>query len=115
MAKIEKKNIGHLTDSLIEDIVSCIVGLLPVERIFLFGSSATSEMTESSDIDLLIVSKTEDPWEDKMMLRKSLRGLGYAFDIVLISPERFLERKDVIGTIIYPAVHFGKVIYERAG
>ena len=44
----------------------------------------------------------------------ALRGLGYPFDIILMTRERFEETKDVVGGIAYPASRKGKVIYEAA-
>jgi hypothetical protein len=49
-----------------------------------------------------------------VQIRRSLRGMGHPFDIILISKQWFEESKDVIGGIAYPANRYGKVIYEAA-
>jgi len=41
-------------------------------------------------------------------------GLGYPFDVIVISTEWFEEGRDIIGGIAYPANKDGKVIYEAA-
>jgi len=46
--------------------------------------------------------------------RRALRGLGWAFDIVVMTTERFDETKGVVGTIAYPADRQGQVVYEAA-
>jgi len=72
-------------------------------------------MTRDSDIDLLVV--VPDPGDRRMesvRLRAKLGGLGYAFDVIVISTEWFEESKGVIGGIAYPANKYGKVIYEAA-
>jgi hypothetical protein len=35
-------------------------------------------------------------------------------DVIVMASERFLETKDVIGGIAYPASKYGKTIYEAA-
>jgi len=45
---------------------------------------------------------------------ETLRGLGHAFDVIVLSNEWFEESKEVIGGIAYPAHKYGKVIYEAA-
>ncbi|MHB9027287.1 MAG: hypothetical protein ACYC9O_00810 [Candidatus Latescibacterota bacterium] len=72
-------------------------------------------MTPDSDIDLLLVM--QDPGDRKeayVRIRRSLRGIVYPFDILLISTQWFEESKEVIGGIAYPAHKHGKVIYEAA-
>jgi uncharacterized protein len=34
-------------------------------------------------------------------------------DIIVVTPEEVEQYKDVVGTLIYPALREGKVIYER--
>jgi hypothetical protein len=40
--------------------------------------------------------------------------MGYPFDVIVMSVERFEESKGVIGGIAYPANKYGKVVYEAA-
>lgn len=70
-------------------------------------------MTADSDIDLLVVIR--DPGDRKetyVRIRRSLRGIVYPFDILLISTQWFEESKEIIGGIAYPANKHGGVIYE---
>jgi len=100
---------------LIEEIVRRIRSVTQPERIILFGSAATGEMMRDSDIDLLVLeSRPANTAEERARIRASLRGLGYPFDILLMSTERFEESKNVIGGIAYPANKYGTVIYEAA-
>ena len=41
-------------------------------------------------------------------------GLGFPFDIIVISTEWFEASKGVVGGIAYPANKYGRVIYEAA-
>ena len=104
-----------IDDQLLEEIVRRILRVAAPERILLFGSAATGEMTPDSDIDLLILEPSPPPdHERRVAIRRTLRGLGVAFDIMVMSTERFEETKNLIGGIAYPANKYGRVIYEAA-
>ena len=104
-----------IDESLVEEIVRRILAAAAPDKIILFGSAATGEMTRDSDIDLLIIEPDPgDRRKKSVRLREMLRGLGYPFDVIVISTEWFEESKGVIGGIAYPANKYGKVIYEAA-
>jgi len=104
-----------IDESLVEEIVRRILAAAAPDKIILFGSAATGEMTRDSDIDLLVVEPDPgDRRKKSIRLREMLRGLGYPFDVIVISTEWFEESKGVIGGIAYPANKYGKVIYEAA-
>lgn len=99
----------------LDEIVRRITGVVPAARIILFGSAATGQMTRDSDIDLLILEDAvTDSRRERLMVREALRGLGYPFDVILMTRDRFEETKGVIGGIAYPANKYGKVIYDAA-
>ena len=105
----------QIDDSLIKEIVRRILSAARPDRIVLFGSAAAGTMTPDSDIDLLIVEP--EPGDQRMestRIQETLRGLGYPFDVIVISTMWFEESKGVIGGIAYPANKYGKVIYEAA-
>jgi len=100
---------------IIEEIVRRILSVAEPQRIILFGSAATGQMTRDSDIDLLILEENpSDTREESVRLREPLRGLGYPFDVIVMATERFEETKNIIGGIAYPANKYGKIIYEAA-
>jgi len=87
----------------------------PAERIIIFGSAASGNMTRDSDIDLLVLQAAAgDPRRESVRVRRALTGLGYPFDIIIMTTARFEESKGVIGGLAYPAHKYGKVIYEAA-
>ena len=104
-----------ISHTLIAEIVRRIREVTQPQRIILFGSAATGQMTEDSDIDLLVLEPTPvDPRQESVLIRQAVRGLGYPFDIIVMATDRFEETKDVIGGIAYPANKYGRVIYEEA-
>ncbi|MBI4832215.1 MAG: nucleotidyltransferase domain-containing protein [Candidatus Lindowbacteria bacterium] len=105
----------NVDESTIQEIVRRILTVTKPEKVILFGSAATGAMTSDSDVDLLVVELDPGDRQEKYVrIRRALRGMGFPFDIILISKEWFEESKDVIGGIAYPASKHGKVIYEAA-
>ncbi len=102
-------------EQIIQEIVRRILSVTQPDKIILFGSAATGNMTRDSDIDLLIVeSNPGHPRKESVRIRTSLRGMGYPFDVIVITSEWFEASKNVIGGIAYPANTYGRVIYDAA-
>ncbi len=98
----------------LKEAVRRIIENFNPEKIILFGSYAYGQPTADSDIDLMVIMNTEEkPHKRAVSLRKALKGIGIPKDIIVKTPEEFERFKDIIGTIIYPAAHKGKVLYER--
>ena len=105
-----------MDQQLIDEIVRRILIKSKPDRIILFGSAAGGEMTRDSDIDLLILEDVDRDriQDERVRLGNALRGLGFPFDVLVMSTERFEESKNVIGGLAYPANKYGEVIYEAA-
>ena len=46
-------------------------------------------------------------------IRKALAGMGLAKDVIVVTPEELERHRNVSGSIIHPAVHEGRILYER--
>jgi predicted nucleotidyltransferase len=104
-----------MDERFIDEIVRRILTVVEPDRVVLFGSAASGEMNADSDIDLLVLEKSpNDPRRESVTVRSALRGLGMAFDVIVMRTERFEESKDIIGGLAYPAHRQGKVIYAAA-
>lgn len=104
-----------IDEQTLQEIVRRILSVAKPDKIILFGSAATGQMTRDSDIDLLIVeSSIPDRQAEYVRVRRALRGMGVPFDILFITTQWFEESKDVVGGIAYPASKHGKVIYDAA-
>src|SRR5580658_2719859 len=100
---------------IIQEMVRRIVDKFDPVQIILFGSYARGTAGPDSDVDLLVVMPVEGSKMDKSVeIRLVLREMGLAKDIIVITPEEAENYRDVIGTIIYPAFHEGKILYERS-
>ena len=104
-----------IDQALVSEIVQRVLAVARPQRIILFGSAATGQMTPDSDVDLLVLeSAPADPRAESVRIRQAVRGLGYPFDIIVMATDRFEESKETIGGIAYPAHKYGKVVYEAA-
>jgi predicted nucleotidyltransferase len=98
----------------IDEITKKIVEHFQPKKIILFGSYAYGTPTEESDLDLLIVKDSDLPTRlQNRLVRKLLSGSKIPVDVLVKTPHEFEVYKDIIGTIIYPAHKFGKVLYEE--
>jgi predicted nucleotidyltransferase len=100
-------------DQAIQEMVRRIVTGFDPERIILFGSQARGDAGPDSDVDLLVILDTESQKQVTREILMALGAMGIPKDIVVITPDEFERRKDIVGTIAYPAHHEGRVLYER--
>jgi predicted nucleotidyltransferase len=95
-------------------MTQCIVRWFQPEQIILFGSYARGDADVDSDVDFLVVMPVQDSKaEQEVRIGVALHDFPVAKDIVVSTPEEFAWRKDIVGTIEYPAVREGKVLYVR--
>jgi uncharacterized protein len=81
----------------------------PEAHVILFGSHARGDAGPHSDLDFLVVEPSvDDPTEESVRLRRTLRGLGLFADVIVVS-EREAERwSDVHGSRIHAAMSEGR-------
>ncbi len=84
------------------------------DQIILFGSHARGRAGPDSDVDLLVVMPVEGSKRAKQLeIRTAVRDVHVPKDIIVSRSEEFQWRKDTVGTIEYPAVREGKILYAR--
>jgi predicted nucleotidyltransferase len=84
------------------------------EKVILFGSYAQGTAKQDSDIDLLVVARIGlPPGQRYGAVRRLLGDFPAGFDIVVETPEEYLQWRTVVNHIVYFADKYGKVIYER--
>jgi uncharacterized protein len=95
-------------------MVKRIVKEFHPERIVLFGSYARGDAGPDSDVDLLVVMPVEGcKLEKRLDIRRALHSFAVPLDVVVTRPEEFAWRKEVVGTLEWPAAREGKVLYAR--
>jgi len=101
-----------VTAKKIEEIKEKIVKTIAPEKIILFGSYATGEATEESDIDLVVIWDSDlDHHKRNVFLSRLFPKRDFSLDIFAFTKKEAERLKDIAGTILYEAFHHGKVIY----
>ena len=82
-----------------------------VEKVILFGSAANGKINSKSDIDLIIVKKTDKPFFPRLEEIYAAIEPNMATDILVYTPEEF---NNLVNTnpFILTAVKEGRLIYE---
>jgi len=84
-------------------------------RIVLFGSAAQGTMGPDGDLDLLVVVRDQvRRRRTAQTIYKSLRGIGYAKDVVIVTESDVREYGRNPSLVICPALAQGKEIYHVA-
>jgi len=99
----------------IREMVRRIVEGFHPEMVVLFGSHARGSAGPDSDVNLRVVMPVTGSKRDlTIRIRKALAGMGLAKDVIVATPEELDRHRELVGTIIYPAMHEGRVVYERS-
>jgi len=105
----------NVDEALLNDVVRRVLTVARPDRIILFGSAATGQMTKDSDIDLLVVEPAPaNTHARRVEIRGAVGDIGYPVDVIVMRTERFERTKRLVGGIAYPANKYGRVIYEAA-
>lgn len=96
-------------DPKVADIVNQLKPYHP-EKIILFGSYAYGQPHDDSDVDLILIKRTKEPFLDRMVKIQSLLRTTTPVDAFVFTPEEFERAKDS-SLVVHEAVERGKVIY----
>jgi len=102
-----------ITEKTIQEAAQRLVNKFSPKTIILFGSQARGKADRHSDVDLLVICPIRGSRRNLMVaMDRALRGIGFARDIIVLTPEEFDRDRHIPGTIARPASLEGKVIYE---
>ena len=103
-----------ITQEQIEAVKDKIVKEFDPEKIVLFGSYAYGEPNESSDLDLMVVKKSDEPMR---ILARKLHYLflkrDFSMDLIVCKPEQVEEWKEAPAAFITGVMKHGKTLYEK--
>ena len=101
------------THSEIQKFVQQLVSKFNPEKIILFGSFAYGKPSKSSDIDLLVIMKTNlRPIEQEVAIRKAI-SRNFPLDLIVFTPSQLREREKMGDFFIKTILEKGKILYER--
>lgn len=111
------RSVRNRPDSrILEEMVRRTVATVHPLRIILFGSAARGEMGPNSDLDLLVVMRDGvHRRRTAQAIYKSLRGIGFAKDIVVATESDIRQFGSNPSLVICPALSQGKEIYHATG
>jgi predicted nucleotidyltransferase len=103
------------TQETLRQIADRIAAAIHPQAIILFGSHARGEAGPDSDLDLMVITASDQPrLERYSQVRRLFRGMGLGMDILVYTPEEFAQFQSVPGSLTYTVAHEGKVLYGRA-
>ena len=98
-------------EDLIEEVGRRLTAAAPGADIILFGSRAHRKARPDSDLNLLVIEPDfARRGEEYGRLRKELRGLGVAIDLVIYRRREAEERCGVPGSLLHRALREGRVL-----
>ena len=104
-----------VTSEKTSEAVRRIVEAAQPRKVVVFGSQARGEGTEDSDLDLMVImDHVESQVRESVRLRRLLKGLIMAVDVLVVSRGKYDYWCDTPGNVFYEAKHEGRVLYEAA-
>lgn len=98
-------------EDLIEEVWRRLTAAAPDAEIILFGSRARDEARPDSDLDLIVIEPDfARRGEEYGRLRRELRGLGVAIDLIVYRRREAEERCGVPGSLLHQALREGRVL-----
>ena len=82
------------------------------QRIILFGSVARGEADAESDLDVLVIKDTLEPFVKRLELMAELCPPGVHADILVYTPDKLRRMVEDGNPFIIQALKEGRVIYE---
>lgn len=83
------------------------------EKIILFGSYPAGQVSEWSDLDMVIIKETEAPFLERVRRVLALLEPRVGLDILVYTPKEFAELGQERSFVRDEIMTKGKVIYER--
>ena len=106
-----------VTPEKVQAAVERIISVARPRKVILFGSAARGEANLHSDLDILVVTRDEiqDSRKESVRIRRALRGISMAMDILVVPENQLRELADQPGLVYREALRHGKVVYEAPG
>ena len=103
-----------IEESKIHEIVKIIAGSFSPDKIILFGSYATGQANEDSDLDILVVKDTDLPRHKRNIeIRKALIGTKVPMDLLVFTNIEFESEKIRKYSFLNQVIETSKTLYER--
>ena len=96
----------------IDDYVGEVARILHPDLVLLFGSFATGDINEGSDIDILVVAHFKEPFLDRMRTLMDINTFKIPIEPVGYTLEEFTQMKDRKNPFIMEVLEKGRIMYK---
>ena len=97
----------------VKDIVDALKTYEP-EKVILFGSSARGDADRYSDIDLVVIKRTDKRFVERLVEAARYLDLPVSVDLFVYTPEEFEVMVENANPFIERVLSEGRIIYERS-
>ena len=102
-----------ISNDAIAQAVRILVDAAKPIKVILFGSYATGNAQDDSDVDLLVVERgLRNKRAEMVRLRNLVRPLRIPVDIIVVSEDEFRDWAHLTGTVLHWAATEGRVMHE---
>ena len=108
-----RRGTGTIDHDVLARLVETVVRTADPERVILFGSAARGELTDDSDIDMLVVKDRCQPLELAGDIQVALPAEMHPVDIIVVWPEDLEIYEETPWRPISSALHEGPTLYVK--
>lgn len=96
------------------ELVLARIKLYAPERVILFGSWATGEQDEYSDLDLVVIKNTEKRFLERLIEVSEVIGSDIdKVDVFVYTPEEWLRMIEWGSSFAAEVLSKGRIVYEK--
>jgi uncharacterized protein len=101
-------------EAIIDEAGRRLAAAAPGAKVILFGSRSRGEARPDSDLDLLVIEPGEvvNRRAETSRLRRELRELRVALDVIVVSSKQADEWGDLKGSVLNDALREGRVLVQ---
>lgn len=101
------------SESRIEQLVEALKRYDP-EKIVLFGSYARGDLDAHSDLDVVIIKKTDKRFVERLVEAAGYLDLPISVDLFVYTPEEFQAMAECGNPFIERVQREGRIVYEKS-
>lgn len=103
----------NVSSQKIKNVTEKIVKKYKPEKIILFGSYAWGKPHPDSDVDLLVVKETRNPFRLSRDIDGALFPRPFPLDLFVFTPQQVKQRESMGDFFIQDILSKGKVLYAK--